>query len=163
MIDRTLKVVLAFGVAAGAVAIALSLLGGSHFEWKTGGMGSDIDIRVGAGGGFPSSVLGTISVMCLLLGSAFYAASGHSAPAAETGTSNAGPSFLDFLKKLRRSTSEAWLGGVCGGLGTYSPAPVWVWRAAFLVLIFCLGTGVAAYVILWVCLPVEEKDVPKTG
>jgi phage shock protein PspC (stress-responsive transcriptional regulator) len=161
MIDRTWRIVLGIGIAAGVVAIALSLLGGSHLQWKTGGVGTSIDIRVGAGGGFPSGILGTVSVICLLLGSAFFAASGRSMESNEPGAAVGRTTFLDFLKRLRRSTSDSWVGGVCGGLGTYSPVPTWVWRATFLVLIFCLGTGVVAYVILWVCIPEEGTGLPK--
>ncbi len=161
MIDRTWRIVLAFGIAAGVAAVTLSLLGGSHLEWQSGGMGTRIDIRVGAGGGVPAGVLGTVSVLCLLLGCAFFAASGRSSSSTEPLVSSSATSFLDFLKKLRRSNSDVWLGGVCGGLGTYSPVPTWVWRVAFLVLIFCLGTGVAAYLILWICIPAEGTGLPK--
>ena len=86
---------------------------------------------------------------------------GRSSSSTEPLVSSSATSFLDFLKKLRRSNSDVWLGGVCGGLGTYSPVPTWVWRVAFLVLIFCLGTGVAAYLILWICIPAEGTGLPK--
>jgi len=165
MIDRTWRIVLGVGIAAGIAAIVLSLLGGSHLQWKAGDAGMNIDLRIGAGGGFPSGVLGTVSVICLLLGSAFFAASGRSMlPAQIPAEANTGtPGFLEFLRKLHRSKTDVWLGGVCGGLGANSPVPTWVWRAVFLLLIFCFGTGVAAYVILWICIPEEVTAPPKAA
>lgn len=150
---------LGVGIVSGAAAIVLSLLGGSHLHWIHGGNVTNVDIRIGAGGGLPSDLLGTISVICLLLGSAFFAASSRPPSGSQPGASDINPvatSFLDFLKKLRRSATDFWIGGVCGGLGTYSPVPTWVWRVVFLVLIFCLGTGLLAYLILWVCIPKEK-------
>jgi phage shock protein C len=163
MLDRTWKIVLGIGIAAGVCAIVLSLIGGTHLHWQTQESGGvNIDLRIGAGGGFPSQLLGTVSVLCLLLGSAFFAATKQatlpapvSSTVEKTGTTTPG-SFLDFLKVLRRSSSDFWLGGVCGGLGQYSPVPTWVWRVVFLVLIFCFGTGLIAYLILWACMPKEE-------
>lgn len=157
MIDRTWRIVLGVGIAAGVIAITLSLLGGSHLQWKTGGGENNIDIRIGAGGGIPSDVLGTAAVICLLLGSAFLAASGRVSPRPGPVSGGSNPTFLEFLKNLRRSRSDRWAGGVCGGLGTYSPVPVWVWRAAFLLFVFCFGTGLIAYIILWACIPEEKK------
>ncbi|MEV4999474.1 PspC domain-containing protein [Nocardioides sp. LML1-1-1.1] len=59
-----------------------------------------------------------------------------------------------------RETRRAWrdlrspvLGGVAAGLAAHLGAPVlWV-RAAFVVLTFVGGSGVAAYAVLWVMLP----------
>lgn len=154
--DRNWRIVVGVGVAAGFLAILLSILNGSHFAWKTGDSGTSFDIRIGGEGGLPVSILGTISILCLLLGSAFLAAS-KSAPEvadAEAGGSQSPVfSFLTFLKELRRSNSDVWLGGVCGGLGTYSPVPTWVWRVVFLVLVLSFGTGLLAYIILWICMP----------
>lgn len=125
----------------------------------SGASGNSFDIRIGSEGGFPTTILGTVSILCLLLGSAFLAVSSDSqtrtAPGEITPGNSASSSFLDFLKSLKRSNADYWLGGVCGGLGTHSPVPAWVWRMLFLILIFCFGTGVLAYVVLWICMPSE--------
>jgi phage shock protein PspC (stress-responsive transcriptional regulator) len=160
MTDRIWRIVLSLGIVTGSIAILLSLLGGSHLHWTTGGGDNHIDLRIGAGGGVPSDVLGTVSIICLLMGAAFLALSkkpsdGKGPPAADNVAT-----FLEFLKALRRSARDRWLGGVCGGLGAYSPVPSWVWRAIFIMLIFCGGTGVMAYIILWICIPGETANPP---
>lgn len=68
-------------------------------------------------------------------------------------------SLLSNLRDLSKSKTDRVLGGVCGGLGTYTPVPAWMWRAAFLVGLLVFGTGGLAYVILWIALP-EEKEKP---
>ncbi|RYD62153.1 MAG: PspC domain-containing protein, partial [Verrucomicrobiaceae bacterium] len=147
------------GLAAGFVAIVLSLIHGSHIGWTTGSSGTTFDIRIGGGGGLPASIFGTISILCLILGGACLAASTELPPASTGMEPNGGQpanfSVLQFLKNLKRSRRDVWLGGVCGGLGTYSPVPTWVWRVIFLILVFTFGTGILAYVILWICMPQE--------
>src|SRR5262245_5263700 len=59
----------------------------------------------------------------------------------------------DWLRRLSRVDDDAWLGGVCGGLGRYTPIPSWCWRVLFLVLMFVFGVGFIPYVLLWICLP----------
>lgn len=61
------------------------------------------------------------------------------------------------LQNLRRSREDLKLGGVCAGLGKYTPLPAWIWRAAFLGLAFCGGVGVVAYGVLWVCMPAPKE------
>lgn len=147
MIDRIWKIALTAGVAAGVCAILLSIFSGTHLHWSTSESGGNIDIRIGTGSGWSTGFLGSLAIVCLLLGGAAFAATRPS------GASAGGASFLTFLQKLTKSDADCWLGGVCGGLGVHSPVPSWVWRLIFLVLAFALGTGVAAYVILWICLP----------
>jgi len=60
-------------------------------------------------------------------------------------------------RTLRKSAGDRMLGGVCGGLGENTPAPSWVWRVVFLVLLFGYGTGVVAYIILWICMPPAKR------
>jgi phage shock protein C len=71
-------------------------------------------------------------------------------------------SFLSNLRNLSRSKSDCVIGGVCGGLGTYTPIPPWMWRALFLVGLLCFGTGGLAYVILWIALPGEKPAANPT-
>lgn len=69
---------------------------------------------------------------------------------------------IQFLRTLTKSKSDAWLGGVCGGLGVHTPLPSWVWRILFLTLFFFAGTGGVAYLVLWICLPEEQADKAET-
>lgn len=61
------------------------------------------------------------------------------------------------VSRLRRSTGERMIGGVCGGLGRYFGVdPVW-FRLAFIVLAFGGGSGVLIYLVAWLIIP-EERD-----
>ena len=60
------------------------------------------------------------------------------------------------LHALRRSRSDRWLGGVCGGLATATSLPAWLWRLIFLAFALCGGTGLMLYVLLWILLPKED-------
>ena len=64
-----------------------------------------------------------------------------------------------WLRALRRSRTDRWLGGVCGGLAQSSGLPSWLWRLVFAAFALCGGTGVVAYVLLWVVLPVHDGVV----
>lgn len=68
-------------------------------------------------------------------------------------------SFASNLRNLSKSKTDCVIGGVCGGLGKYTPIPAWMWRAAFLVALLVFGTGGLVYVILWIALP-EDKTEP---
>jgi phage shock protein PspC (stress-responsive transcriptional regulator) len=63
---------------------------------------------------------------------------------------------MAFLRDLSKSKTDIVIGGVCGGLGKYTPIPPWMWRAAFLVALLFFGTGGLFYVILWIALPDEK-------
>lgn len=76
-------------------------------------------------------------------------------------TSASSHDFLGFLHNVKRSTTDCWLGGVCGGLAEHSPVPAWVWRLVFAALFFCFGSGLLIYVLLWIFLPPgETKNQP---
>jgi phage shock protein PspC (stress-responsive transcriptional regulator) len=59
------------------------------------------------------------------------------------------------LNGLRRSASDRWLGGVCGGLAQSLGVAAWVLRLGFVLLLLCAGTGVLLYLLLWIFLPLE--------
>ena len=69
-------------------------------------------------------------------------------------------SFASNLKNLSKSKTDCVLGGVCGGLGTYTPIPAWMWRAAFLVALLVFGTGGLVYIILWIALHEAKGEPP---
>ncbi|HEX4233957.1 MAG TPA: PspC domain-containing protein [Caldimonas sp.] len=64
-----------------------------------------------------------------------------------------------WLRALRRSRSDRWLGGVCGGLAPMSALPSWLWRLIFVALTVCGGIGAVIYLLLWILLPVEDGVV----
>lgn len=59
------------------------------------------------------------------------------------------------LNRLRRSKSDRWLGGVCGGAARLSGIDAWIWRLGFAILFFFAGTGFLLYVLLWIFVPEE--------
>lgn len=62
------------------------------------------------------------------------------------------PNF-SAVKKLYRDKDKSIIGGVASGLGHYFGIDlVWI-RIAFLILLFGFGTGVLAYLILWIAIP----------
>ena len=60
------------------------------------------------------------------------------------------------MKRLRKSRSDRWLGGVCGGLaGTYG-IESWVWRLIFTVFtLITSGFGALVYLLMWIFVPEE--------
>ncbi|MCM8534050.1 MAG: PspC domain-containing protein [Lentisphaeraceae bacterium] len=61
--------------------------------------------------------------------------------------------FLSFINDIGVSDRDVWLGGVCGGLGTYTNIPSWVYRVIFLIFILTLNCGLIEYIALWIFLP----------
>lgn len=51
-------------------------------------------------------------------------------------------------KKLRKSAVNKKLAGVCGGLGEYFGIDPVLFRALFVILFICGGSGLLAYLIL---------------
>ena len=64
-----------------------------------------------------------------------------------------------WLHSLRRSRSDRWIGGVCGGLAPATGLPAWLWRLIFLALVACGGTGLMAYLLFWILVPKEAAAV----
>ncbi len=56
-------------------------------------------------------------------------------------------------KRLYRDENDKVLGGVCSGLANYFDIDPIIVRAAFLLILFAFGTGLLAYIILWVVVP----------
>lgn len=59
------------------------------------------------------------------------------------------------INSLRRSRSDRWIGGVCGGLGAMLGLEPWIIRLLMTVLFFIGGTGLLVYVLLWIFIPSE--------
>lgn len=64
-------------------------------------------------------------------------------------------SFASELNALRRSRTDRWLGGVCGGLAPVSGVDAWVWRLVFALFTLTFGFGAVIYLLLWLFVPEE--------
>ena len=62
-------------------------------------------------------------------------------------------------KRLMRSSTDKKLGGVCAGLADYFDVDPVIIRVLWLVLVFCGGSGVLAYIILWIVLPLAPGGI----
>jgi phage shock protein C len=62
---------------------------------------------------------------------------------------------LAAINALRRSRSDRWVAGVCGGLARATGVESWVWRLVLTVLALFGGTGVVLYLLLWIFVPAE--------
>jgi phage shock protein C len=65
-------------------------------------------------------------------------------------TANAWPAGINTL---RRSRTDRWLGGVCGGLAKATGLEPWVWRLAVSALTLLGGVGLVLYLLLWIFVP----------
>jgi len=65
------------------------------------------------------------------------------------------PPLVQSLNRLRRSTGDKWIAGVCGGLTAATGVESWVWRLLMLALVFAGGLGVVIYALLWIFVPAE--------
>lgn len=61
-------------------------------------------------------------------------------------------------RRLRRSVSDRWLAGVCGGLAEYFGIDPTVVRVAYVLLsiLSVAFPGILAYLILWLLIPERE-------
>ena len=56
-------------------------------------------------------------------------------------------------KRLVRSTNDRKVAGVCAGLADYFDLDATLIRVLWVVAVLCAGTGLLAYVILWIAVP----------
>ncbi len=63
-------------------------------------------------------------------------------------------------RRVLRSLSDRWLGGVCGGLAEHFGVPSWAVRVGFLVATLVGGLGILAYALMWVFLPLDPERRP---
>ena len=67
-------------------------------------------------------------------------------------------SRITSINGLRRSRSDCWIGGVCGGLASFTGMDSWVWRLLFTLTLLAGGIGFVLYVLLWILVP-QEDDI----
>jgi len=65
---------------------------------------------------------------------------------------------LDAPRRLTRSTSDKWIGGVAGGLGQYMGVDATLWRVGFGVSILFGGVGIPVYLGLLAFLPTDDGE-----
>ena len=56
-------------------------------------------------------------------------------------------------KRFYLSTTDKKIGGVCGGIAEYFNIDSLLVRILFVILIFGVGTGFGAYILLWLLAP----------
>jgi phage shock protein C len=71
------------------------------------------------------------------------------------GVAHAPGAAAEAVNRLRRSRSDRWLGGVCGGLARITGVESWAWRLIVAVLALFGGTGLLLYILLWIFVPDE--------
>ena len=64
-------------------------------------------------------------------------------------------------KKLRRSSAQRMIAGVCGGLAEYFNVDPILIRLVFVVLAFMGAGGVLLYIVLWIIMP-EDASTQNT-
>jgi len=71
------------------------------------------------------------------------------------------PQPISAVKKLYRDTDQALIAGVCSGIAHYLDLDIrWVRLIAFFTVLLA-GSGVLAYIILWVMIPRAETKTEK--
>jgi phage shock protein C len=81
--------------------------------------------------------------------------------AQQAGVAGSAPAAgIAISKRLMRSSRDKKIAGVCGGLAEYFDIDPTIIRVLWLLAIFLGGTGVLAYIILWIVLPVAPHTVP---
>ena len=63
-------------------------------------------------------------------------------------------------RRLVRSRTDKKIAGVCSGLADYFELDPTVIRLVWVLLFLLGGTGLLAYIILWIVLPVAPAQIP---
>ncbi len=59
-------------------------------------------------------------------------------------------------KRLKRSVKDMMIAGICGGLADYFNIDSTLVRLAFAFTVLFAGTGILAYLIMWIIVPKES-------
>ena len=79
-------------------------------------------------------------------------------PTGKTPVVPAAATYSPPPRRLVRPIKEAKIAGVCAGVAHYLNIDVTLVRVVWLLLVLCAGTGLLAYIILWIIVP---KDYGK--
>ena len=66
-------------------------------------------------------------------------------------------------KRLMRSSTDKKIAGVCAGLADYFDVDPTIIRVVWLLLFLCAGTGLLAYIVLWIVLPIAPGGIVPTS
>ena len=66
-------------------------------------------------------------------------------------------------KKLMRSSTDKKIAGVCAGLADYFDLDPTIIRLVWVLLVLFAGTGLIAYIVLWIVLPLAPPGVIPTS
>ncbi len=66
-------------------------------------------------------------------------------------------------KRLMRSSTDKKIAGVCAGLGAYFDVDPMIIRLCWLLAVLLGGTGLLAYVVLWIVLPLAPIETVSTA
>jgi phage shock protein C len=72
-----------------------------------------------------------------------------------TGDTRSNDPVASAVSSFRRSRTDRWFGGVCGGIARSTGMEAWVWRLLFTVLFICAGVSLLLYLLLWIFVPSE--------
>lgn len=97
--------------------------------------------------------LADVQVVTGLMGSVkdFDNEAGEEEPAAAYNTHTGPTAFAE--RRIYRDTDEGMVAGVCSGLSHYLKIDVSILRIALCLTVFLAGSGVIAYLILWITIP----------
>jgi len=70
-------------------------------------------------------------------------------------TETSSDAAVSAINSLRRSSSDRWIAGVCGGIAEATGIDSWAWRLVFALLLLCWGVGLLVYVLMWIFVPRE--------
>lgn len=62
-----------------------------------------------------------------------------------------------------RSSTDKKIAGVCAGLADYFDLDPTIVRVLWFLAVFCAGTGLLLYIILWIVLPLAPGGVIPTS
>lgn len=68
---------------------------------------------------------------------------------------HATPPLVSAVNTFRRSRTDRWIAGVCGGIARATGVESWVWRLIFTVFTLCAGVGLVVYLLLAIFVPSE--------
>jgi phage shock protein PspC (stress-responsive transcriptional regulator) len=68
------------------------------------------------------------------------------------------------MQRLYRSRTDRILGGICGGLSTYTDVDPNIIRVLWVALtLLSIGVGIIAYIVAWVLIPEEAQEEAGSG
>jgi phage shock protein C len=75
----------------------------------------------------------------------------------------AAPASQATSRRFVRSTNNRKIAGVCAGLADYFDMDATIIRVLWLLAVLCYGTGLVAYLVLWIVVPEGPTGVMPTS